>query len=835
MQLKEMMSSEVIEQIQREIKESRGREVLFKGVINTETKKIAAVQVLSRGHTAATPAITKEVGPAMVLIHNHPSGHLSPSGADLRVASLVGNKGAGFLIIDNPVEEGYMVVEPHIPKKRERLKSDNILNFFKPDGILSKGLSNYEYRPQQLNMAEDILKAFNNRRHLLVEAGTGTGKSMAYLLPSIYWAVKNNEKVVISTNTINLQGQLFHKDIPLLEKYLTPTLPREFKTVLVKGRRNYICLRKLNFINQGHEDLNEEQEAQLQEINNLVFNEDLGSRNEFPFRPGPDLWDKISGEAETCLRSKCSHFRGCYLQIARREAASADLLIVNHHLLFADLAVRREGGGEVAVLPKYDHLILDEAHNLEHVATQYLGYKLTYYGFKRLLQFIYKTKGKNKKQGLLLGVRGSLSDSQVNKESKYEILRLIDIELVPIFLKVKDMGNHFFKQVEKFFEAHQKGKESKLRLTEETTDNKEFKENLQGAADDLIGALNQLSYKLKILYEELDHLSEDDVPDYESLIIELEGRITQLQRIVKTLEFISGLEDKDFVYWVEVFYRKNDELSCTLQAAPLEIASEIEEEVVEPLDTVIFTSATLTVNGSFEYFRRSLGLYSERVDDLLIDSPFNYRQQALVAITRDISTPNQKSYLDEVKAHLSQLIELMNGRTMVLFTSYGMLNSFARALKKPLESKGIKIFKQGESSRLQIIKNFKKDERGVIFGTSSFWEGVDIQGDDLSCVVIMKLPFQVPSDPIVEARIEKMKREGINPFMKFMLPNAVIKFKQGFGRLIRSKEDRGVVTVFDPRIYSKSYGRIFLKSLPANTTITVDSFDMIAKKVKDFF
>ncbi|AZR72403.1 hypothetical protein BBF96_02735 [Anoxybacter fermentans] len=833
--LEEFMASEVIEKLRIEIERANGHEVLVKGIINSSTGIIEELEILARGHSAAAPAITNTFGPATVLIHNHPSGRLVPSDADLRVASLVGNRGAGFLIIDNFVQEGYMVVEPYLPKERQRLKASEILQFFEPGGELSRGLSKYEYRPQQLEMVKTILFAFNNRRHLLVEAGTGTGKSMAYLVPAIFWAVKNNEKVVISTNTINLQEQLFFKDIPLLEKTLTPLLPREFKAVLVKGRRNYVCLRKLNFINQGHEDLKEEEKEVLREINYLVFKEDIGSKSEFPFQPDSELWDKIAAEAETCLRSKCPHYRGCFLQMARRKAAGADILIVNHHLLFADLSVRREkGDSEVAVLPRYKHLILDEAHNLEHVATEYLGCQLTRYSFLHYLQFIYNKKGKNREQGLLLGIRGSLSKANLSKEQKYEALRLIDIEIVPLFLKVQELGHHFFNQVADFAKAHQNNGENKLRLTKETIANPEWKNGVYPAADNLIGALNQLGQKMKILYEELTDLSEEDVPDYESLLVELEGRITQLQRILRTLEFIIGQEDEKFVYWVEVFYRKKKELFCTLQAAPLEIAKEIKEQIIEPLDTVIFTSATLTVQGSFEYIRRSLGLYDERVDDLMVGSPFNYREQALVAVVKDISAPNMTTYSKEVQNHLLELLEMMKGRTLVLFTSYRMLNNFYQALKEPLLEKGIKIYKQGEDSRLQIIKNFKEGERGVIFGTSSFWEGVDIQGDDLSCVVIMKLPFQVPSDPIVEAKVEKLEREGLNPFINFMLPNAVIKFKQGFGRLVRSKEDKGVVIVFDPRIYTKSYGRIFLKSLPENTKINIDSFDKISKRVKEF-
>lgn len=835
-----MMHIEVIERLQDEIEQAQGQEVLAKGIINPATEMIEQVEILARGHATAAPAITNTLGPATVLIHNHPSGRLVPSDADLRVASMVGNQGAGFLIIDNDVRDGYMVVEPYLPHERERLKSSDILDFFKPEGVLADHLGKYEYRPQQMEMVKSIAFAFNSRRHLLVEAGTGTGKSMAYLVPAIHWAVKNNEKVVVSTNTINLQEQLFYKDIPLLEKSLTPQLPREFKTVLVKGRRNYVCLRKLNYMNQGYEDIEEHEEAVLKQVNHLVFQDDIGSKSEFSFQPPYELWEKIAAEAETCLRSKCPHFRGCFLQNARREAVSADILIVNHHLLFADLSVRKErGDGEVAILPKYKHLILDEAHNLEHVATEYLGYQLSRYSFLQVLQFIYNTKksrNQNKQTGLIQGIRTAISKSGLSRDQKGTINKLLDIDIIQAFLKVQDFGHHFFNQMAEFFHQLQGEGESKLRITSEITEQNGWETEVFPAGENLIGALNQLGRKMTMLYEELKCCEPDDIPDYESLIIELDGRISQLQRALMALDFILGQEDEDFVYWVEVFYRRKNELYCTIQAAPLEIAGEIKENLIETLDTVVFTSATLTVQGNFDFYRQTLGLQNIRVDDLLVDSPFDYRKQALLAVVKDVAAPNMSmsDYSKMVQQYLLDVISMMKGRTLVLFTAYQSLNYFHRVLKEPLQKAGIEIYKQGEHTRKQIIENFKEGERGVIFGTSSFWEGVDIPGDDLSCVVIMKLPFQVPSEPIVEARIEKMEREGKNSFIHFMLPNAVIKFKQGFGRLVRTKDDKGVVVVFDPRIYTKSYGKIFLKSLPQNTGLCIDSFKNIRNRVEEF-
>lgn len=829
----ELMNPEIIEKLRGEIAAAQGQEVMARGVVNPETGLIDDVKVLARGHSTAAPAIIAAFGPAMVMIHNHPSGRLAPSEADLRVASVIGNKGAGFMIVDNAVEDGYMVVEPYMPRERQRLKTGDIVDFFEPNGSLSRGLTRYEYREQQMEMVRSIVYGFNSRRHLLVEAGTGTGKSMAYLVPAIYWAVTNEEKVVVSTNTINLQEQLFYKDIPLLQKTLTPLLPREFRTVLVKGRKNYICLRKLNYINQGYEELEPDEKRVMEEINYLVSKEEIGSRSEFPFQPSYELWEKVAAEAETCLRSKCPHYRGCFLQLARKEAAGADVLIVNHHLLFADLSVRKErGDGEVAVLPKYRHLILDEAHNLEHVATEYLGYQINRYGFMYFLQHMYSTKGHNRQHGLLLGIRDALTKAKISKEQKDSTLGLIDLEIIPVFLKVQDFGHHFFNQIAEFFRHQENTTENKLRLTRETANDSLWQELVCPAADDLQGTMNQLGRKLGALYDEIEEMK--SLPDHDSHLVELEGRLMQLQRMMKAIGFIISQDDDNYVYWVEVFYRKN-ELSCTIQAAPLDIASEVRENLVEVLDTIVFTSATLAVDGRFDYFRENLGLNHERVDELLVGSPFNYAEQAMVAVVRDVSAPNMTAYTREVQACLQELLEVMRGRTLVLFTSYRALNTFYEGLKEPLEAKGILIYKQGDSSRQQIIQNFKEGDRGVIFGTASFWEGIDIQGEDLSCVVIMKLPFQVPSEPVVEARVERMEAAGKDSFSKFMLPNAVIKFKQGFGRLVRSKEDRGVVVVFDPRIYTKSYGKVFLRSLPQNTAICINSFEDISKKVKQFF
>lgn len=829
----ELMNPETIEKLRSEIAAAEGQEVMARGVINPGTGLIDSLKVLARGHSTAAPAIVAAFGPAMVMIHNHPSGRLVPSEADLRVASVIGNKGAGFLIVDNAVEDGYLVVEPYLPKERQRLKAGEIVDFFKPGGSLSRGLTRYEYRDQQMEMVRSIVYAFNSRRHLLAEAGTGTGKSMAYLVPAIQWAVTNEDKVVVSTNTINLQEQLYYKDIPLLQKTLTPLLSREFRTVLVKGRKNYICLRKLNYVNQGYEELEPEEERMMQEINFQVFQKEVGSRSELPFQPANDLWEKVAAEAETCLRSKCPHYRGCFLQLARKEAAGADVLIVNHHLLFADLSVRKErGDGEVAVLPKYRHLILDEAHNLENVATEYLGYQINRYGFMYFLQHLYNTKGAGRQHGLLLGIREALTAGRISKEAKESALRLIDLEMVPVFLKVQEFGHHFFNQIAEFFRHQENTAENKLRLTKETASHPLWEELVCPAADDLQGTMNQFGRKLGALYDLIEEM--ESLPDHDSLLVELEGRLMQLQRMMKAIGFIISQDDENYVYWVEVYYRKN-ELSCTIQAAPLDIAGEVRESLVESLDTIIFTSATLAVDGRFDYARENLGLAHERVDELLVGSPFNYAEQAMVAVVRDIPAPNMTAYTREVQDCLKELLEVMRGRTLVLFTSYRALNTCYEGLKEPLAAKGIQIYKQGESSRQQIIQNFKEGERGVIFGTASFWEGIDIQGDDLSCVVIMKLPFQVPSEPVVEARVERMEAAGKDSFFQFMLPNAVIKFKQGFGRLVRSKEDRGIVVVFDPRIYTKSYGKVFLRSLPHNTAIIINSFEDISKKVKQFF
>lgn len=833
MAIEEKMIPEVIEKLKQEIVLADNQEVLAKGVVNPDTGLIETVEILARGHRSAAPAIINLVEPRVVFIHNHPSGCLTPSDADLRVASMIGNQGGGFLIINNAVTEGYMVVEPYLPEARLNLDSTEITAFFKDNGLLHQALSKYEYRPQQLEMVKTIIFAFNNRRHLMVEAGTGTGKSLAYLVPAIYWAVGNNQKIVISTNTINLQEQLFYKDIPLLERTLTPFLPREFKSVLVKGRRNYVCLRKLNYLNQGHEEFSPDDLERLKQINHFVINEDLGSKSDFPFNPQEEIWEKVSSEAETCLRSKCYQFRKCFFQQARREALGADLLIVNHHLLFADLLVRKESvNSEIAVLPKYKHLVVDEAHNLEHVATEYLGYQVNYANFLRSLQYIYATKNK-KQQGILQGIRNALTNGELEKAEKFSVLRLIDIEIIPVFQQVSDLSHPFFKQAVDFFQHHQVAGETKLRLVEKLTKSEEWLRKVIPLADDLTGAINLLSRKLALLYDELESLPSKKVPDYDSLLVELEGRITQLQRFFRSLEFVTKIEDENYVYWIEVFSRRKEEFYCSLQAAPLEIANQIREQVVEALDTAIFTSATLTVQGTFDFFRQNLGLTDQRVDDLLVGSPFDYQKQALVTIVKNTSTPNLVDFQKEVETYLLTILEIMQGRTLVLFTSYRMLNGLHAILKDPLHDKGIKIYKQGESSRQQIIHDFKRDKHGVIFGTSSFWEGVDIPGEELSCVVITKLPFLVPSEPVNAARIEKMEQEGKNSFLQFMLPNAVIKFKQGFGRLIRSKTDRGVVVVFDPRIFTKSYGKVFLNSLP-KTQIYVNDISEISKEVKKF-
>ena len=809
MQVENWLKNEVIENIKENILQAENREIFLRGSIDPDSEEVDFVEILARGNQHSVPAIISELKPGDIVIHNHPSGNLEPSGPDIRIASNIGQKGVGFAIINNKVDDIYVVVEPQQPKERKELNQDKIIDYFLPDGAMDDNLGDYEFREQQLEVVKKVIASFNEKEKYFIEAGTGTGKSFAYLLPALFWNNLNQEPVVVSTNTINLQEQIVNKDLVFLDKLL----PFEFKAVLVKGRRNYICRRKVNNLEQKAEDIfadEPEQQTQFIEILNWLDETKTGSRSDLDFLVKGDLWSQVVSESDLCIKNSCPFFNKCFFMKARKEIYDSDILVVNHHLLLSDAKLKQENQG---LLPDYRHLIIDEAHNFERTATNHLGNYFTGYILDKFLQRIDKSR-----YSVIANLRNEVS--VLDKHQKKETITIID-EILAQTEKVKEVSSDYFNKLKEFFDDED---ENMLRLTEEIVSTSLWSTILE-KGDNLIGWLERLGIKLDNLYQIFNMLTPNKKEDLEERIIELESINRKCQELISLLNFNLQAEDENHVFWLEKSSRFRDK-NISQKNAPLNVSDILPEILWERLDNLVITSATLTINGNFKFFKRSLGTY--KAQSLKISSPFDYKKQAKLLIPEDIPPANSNNFLSEIMDDFQDILSSFGGQTMVLFTSYYMLNHCLNKTQNDLANKGINILAQGEYPRHYIINNFKANKKQIIFGTVSFWEGVDIKGEDLKYLIIMKLPFPVPSRPIASARKELLENQGKNPFFHYSLPRAVIRFKQGFGRLIRSRNDEGIIISFDNRLLSKSYGKIFLNSLPSSCPVKKTSIKNIA-------
>ena len=817
MDITQLIDNEVKKLIKRDIEEAEGNEIFLIANIDEESNKINSYEVRARGNKKMTPALTDEVKPGQILIHNHPSGDLRPSAADIRIASLLGQNGIGFAIIDNKVEEIYIVVEAKIPEKEVKLSKKNIVDIFSENGKLASVMNDYEFRDEQIKVVEKVIEVFNNYSQAFIEAGTGTGKSFAYLIPALFWSHNNNEKVVISTNTINLQEQLINKDLVTLKKIL----PFSFKSILVKGRSNYICLRKLKrFENKSKELLKDNKEKQMEfsRILNWIEDSENGSRSEANFVIDNEIWNEIASEGDLCLGTNCPYFSDCYFMQARKEIYSADILVVNHHLLLADARLKYDLNDESGVLPPYHNLIIDEAHNINDIATKHLG--KSFY-FNSLQKFIDRLN--ENKYSLIPTIRNDISNHDLDDKKK--LFNILDNKISPLIKRIDEFSKNYYNILKGFFNEYAKDYQLRLKNNFISTDKWE---NVYESGDKLIGYLTNLKYHFNDLYEDImlkDNLDEE----MDETLMELEAILGRLSKIINNLDFNLQVEENNYVFWLEKRGNNNKTIINQMNA-PLEISDLLTEYIWEGLDSLVLTSATLTVDKNFDFFAKGLGL--EKAETLRVESPFDYENQAVLAIPGDIPPANSKNYLDEIIEDLQEIIISYGGDTLVLFTSYSMLNYCYNYMNENFKNHNLNILAQGRYSRKYIIDSFKENTSQVIFGTVSFWEGIDIKGDDLRYLIMMKLPFPVPSEAVAAARKEKMKNNGQNPFFEYSLPRAVIRFKQGFGRLIRSKQDKGMITVLDNRLLNKSYGKIFFNSLPKSCPIKKVKMRSLIRKEK---
>lgn len=795
-------TADVLQAMAQDLEEAEGNEVLWWGKLD-EDKRVCEVHAAARGDESSVPALFPHITKGDVVIHNHPSGMLTPSPADVNVASQLGNQGIGSFIVDNGLMRVYVVAEPIKAREIKPLDREGMGAFLEPEGELSRYLPNYEPREPQIELLKQIVDGFNLDKVVACEAGTGVGKSFAYLLPAMAWAEKNEERIVVSTGTINLQQQLMDKDIPLVKKLLGSKI----KAVLVKGRRNYLCFKRFaEELEDGSLFRDEEDEIHL--IKEWSETSRDGSLTDLSFKPKGELWSKINSEADLCTGVRCRHYENCFVMKARREASSAGILVVNHHLLFADLSLRVGGFGfdGFAVLPPFQRIIFDEAHNMEKSATSFFSQSFNRFSQNRYLNRLYRKKRKGP-SGLILKLESIVGAN----EDFMAVPGLIDeIQTKAVMLEEVTLSMNPFR--------------GSLWIHGEETESIAFgilepMLNLQKAILELVSTVSRL---LKQVPEDFE---EDDVP------LEVRSLMTRFDNMAAFMEiFRAYREHEDKIFWLSKGRLSDGKEFITYYATPLDISPLMYEAVFEPFASVICTSATLAVNKSFSYWksRSGAGLVPEdRLIQGIYDSPFNYRDRVLLGIPAEIPPPGQQeAWMESALPIIKEAILLAEGRTLVLFTSYEMLKRTYEFLRFDLEAQGITLHAQGDDNRARLLDRFKTEVSSVLLATDSFWEGVDVPGDSLRQLIISRLPFRVPTEPVLMARVEALEKRGGNAFMQISLPEAIMRFKQGFGRLMRAKTDSGVVLVLDGRIIQKSYGRYFLRSLPETQKSVKQSRDL---------
>ncbi|HAK94263.1 MAG TPA: helicase [Planctomycetes bacterium] len=834
------MALSLLPEVQREIiaavDEACGAEVFF-GAAVSAAGKVAGVEVLARGDADEVPAMLATLDVWDLVIHNHPSGDLRPSKADLGVAAAVASAGKGFAIVDNRASRMYVVVEPPLPAERTPVAEEDVERFFASDGPLAAAAGEYESRPGQLAMAKSVADAFNAERVCAVEAGTGSGKSFAYLAPAIMYAKANRVRVIVATGTINLQEQLIGKDLPVLRRAFGAfwDAPKEepFQYALIKGRGNYLCRRRVKELLAEPEQLalaaeDDREQAELDQVLAWAVRTEEGTLSDLPFHPRAGVWEHVQSDGDRCFGVRCPEFRACAYFRARMQASRASILVVNHHLFFADLAARSESGNRTAtlVLPPWQHVIFDEAHDLEDAASSFFGTTLAAHGVLRRLGKLKSAKRAG---------RGALPALQARLLRAGETALAAEIEgaVGPAIDGARALVGSFFDLVRDRVGARAGtgGPEPSLRYRgEDDPWGEVFRACLECAAS--VGGLKAHIAKLR------DALGDrgDDDESLRPAATELHAACRRLDALQRELEFFADARDTEQVRWVEMrTYQKRAYAVC--RAAPLLVGPQLEEHLWRTTPTCVLTSATLSVDGKIAYLADRLGLSGlggTRFAFLQVPSPFDWERQAVLLVPADIAEVGTPLFAEECTEWIVEACRITRGRAFVLFTSYGMLEQQHRAARAALEDLQLEVLAQKALPRTQLLARFKESGRGVLFGTDSFWQGVDVRGEALSCVIIARLPFEVPTEPLQVARMEDIKARGKDPFRAFALPQAVLKLRQGFGRLIRSRTDRGAVIVLDKRMATRSYGRIFMRSLPPVRAVVGDRGRLLAA-LAEFF
>jgi len=639
----------------------------------------------------------------------------------------------------------------------------DIQDVLAPGGPIAKSFPGFESRPQQLQMAAAVQKAFLAGRYLVAEAGTGVGKSFAYLVPAIELVLRKAGRVLISTFTITLQEQLINKDIP----FLADCLPRSFTAVLAKGRGNYLCKRRLEFAMRKQRLLFNQSGSELAAINNWAAHTKDGSLSDMPFLPNTRIWDTVNSEHGNCRGRACPYFHDCFYRRARRCLDSADIIVANHALLFSDLVLKEQGA---SVLPDYRYIVIDEAHNIEHVAEEHFGINISNAGVKFLLDRLYNPRTH---RGLL---------AYTNAEKAIDMVHRTGTE-----------ARAFFKQIRDWFQD-----------TKDETNGRCYKNFVE---DRFTGHLKNLRLELARLAKKTQDIDEK---------FEIMRFIDRCAALAQDLDYFLVQKRPDYVYWIEANGAARS--ATRLRSAPLNVGTDVKRCLFDKYESVILTSATLSSGptgekSGFDFIAGRIGL--DDFNAVKLGSPFDYQKQVTMYIEKDLPDPNESAFIEAAAQTLKKYLLKTAGRAFVLFTSYDMLERIAEKIADWLAENDIELLQQGSGiDRTALLKRFKDERNCALFGTDSFWQGVDVPGEALSNVIIVRLPFAVPDQPLIAGRLKQIKEQGGNPFYEYQLPLAVLKFKQGFGRLIRNKTDTGIVVILDSRIVNRTYGQGFLTAIP---------------------
>ncbi|MFO7736535.1 MAG: helicase C-terminal domain-containing protein [bacterium] len=822
---------EAIEIIKYHIRNNEGNEVLFVGSVNDDGV-VCDVRAVAMGHETAVVNVSSVARPGDICIHNHPSGNIKPSNPDLALASQGAEYGVGSYIVDNDVTKILPVVK-WIPSEEtgvEKISESDVDEIFGHEGVISSFFKGFEFRKPQLLMAKKIAEAVNNKKLLAVEAGTGTGKSFAYLVPLMLYIISNKgKKAVVSTSTIALEEQLKEKDIPVLQSLLDC---EDLPVAILKGRSNYICKRRYENYRSGSMLLpfgeGENREKIVHSLDQWIELPHDGSRTSLNADVDIKVWREICCDETSCERGRCRYFEECFFFKARRKVNFASLILVNHHLLMADISIKMDNDGERGLLPAYDILVMDEAHNVFKSAVSFLGETVSVYAVRFTLMRIFN---REKNSGLLSGlydIAPSLSRDFTN---------FIEELMNSISVLNASMKHLYLPEIQDFFKQNFEDSGNTFELDEIS-----FRKELGEKIKKMMISLENLSTDLeKLIVRFKDHVVEDPWERSKkddfiySLFTDIKGASIKIETVYRFFKrFLSDEDIGDSVFWAEKKGRKNFAFTIT----PVAIQKILSEHLYEKTDSVIFSSASLATSrersSGFDFFARESGISAcEREKEfVMLPGCFNFSEQLKAFAISDLPLPNTKNF-DEASIKISrELIRASGGSALLLFTSI----KHREQAYTELRNMELPVLNQGFGSIGMIVDDFRTNITSSLLATDTFWEGMDMKGDTLRNLIIIRLPFRFPGHPFVKRYIRKLEEEtGKSGFMLYTLPNAVLKMKQGVGRLIRSGKDIGTITILDKRIVTKRYGKQFMDALPADVNFNILNGSSAVVKTTDFF